>query len=240
MAKIYECNFRLTTGFYDHYDRIRPYAILDLFQETAGSHAESLKIGFKALYDQDIIWVLARNKFIIEKNLSVSANIKVKTWSHPNGRFEFIRDFEIYDEKNNLCVRGTSKWCLVNFKTMRIVPNTIARTDNDYYEYETIPGPLNKIEFVKDNSFSVADTHIVQVSDLDHNGHMNNARYAELFCNVLNLKQNEEIVSFETDYLQQLFLHDKIDLCLKKEQNEAILIGEKDHKICFVSRCKWK
>lgn len=240
MELVFECNFRLTTGSFDHYDKIRPYTVLDLFQEIAGTHAEMLNIGFKALYDQDIIWVLARNKYIVERSISVSSNIKVKTWPHPNGRFDFIRDYEIYDEKGNLCIRGTSKWCLVNIKTMRIVPTTYAIIEGEFYPHSAIPGPVEKISYEKDESFSIVDTHIVQASDLDHNGHMNNARYAELLINVLNLKKEEEIISVEMDYLQQLFLHDKIDLCLKRDEKEAILIGEKDNKACFVSRCKWK
>ncbi|MCH5179604.1 MAG: hypothetical protein J1F32_00080 [Erysipelotrichales bacterium] len=240
MELVIECSFRLTTGSFDHHDQIRPYAVLDLFQEVAGTHAEILNIGFQALYNQDIIWVLARNKYIVERAIPVSSNIKVKTWPHPNGRFDFIRDYEIYDEQGNLCIRGTSKWCLVNYKKMRIVPTTYAKIEGDFYHHEAIPGPVDKIPYEKDESFKLVDTHIVQVSDLDHNGHMNNAKYAELLINVLNLKKEEEIISVEFDYLEQLFLHDKIVLCLKRDEKEAILIGEKDHKACFVSRCKWK
>ena len=240
MALVIERSFRLTTGAFDHYDRIRPYTVLDLFQEVAGTHAEILNIGFKTLYDQDIIWVLARNKFIAEKKIPVSSTIVVKTWPHPNGRFDFVRDYEIYDEEGNLCIRGTSKWCLLNYKTMRIVPTTYAKIEGEFYPHIAIPGPVDKISYERDETFKMVSTHVVQVSDLDHNGHMNNARYAELLLNVLNLKQDEEITSVEMDYLKQLFLNDKINLCLKKDEKEAILIGEKNHEACFVSRCKWK
>lgn len=240
MKLIKEINFRLTTGAFDCYDRIRPYAIFDLFQEIAGIHAEEMNIGFQKLLSKDIIWVLARNKYTIEHQIKVSSVVTVKTWPHPYGHFDCVRDYEIYDESGNLCVRGSSKWCLVNINSMKIVPMTNANVEGEHYEKNTYDEHFSKIEFDQKSKCEIVGKHIVQMSDLDHNGHMNNAKYAELLCNVLELNEAQKIISVEMNYLKQLFLHDIITLKMIKKDHETILIGEKDETCCFVCRCQWQ
>ncbi len=60
-------------------------------------------------------------------------------------------------------------------------------------------------------------------SKVDHNGHMNNAYYAEFIVNALRLKSNEVIKNFEIDYLKEVLIDDEI-LIRSIRNNKEILV----------------
>jgi len=59
----FERKYYLRTSDYDSRLKLSPAAILDLFQDAAGTHAEELGIGFEAMLARKLIWVVARIRF---------------------------------------------------------------------------------------------------------------------------------------------------------------------------------
>lgn len=64
----------------DEHDHIRPAALLDLFQQLAGEHAETLGVGFDALYRQGRLWVVSRIKAVIENKPALYETVTAETW----------------------------------------------------------------------------------------------------------------------------------------------------------------
>ena len=46
MKKLWQREYTLRAGDFDKFDRIKPSAVLDLFQDVAGQHAEEIGVGF--------------------------------------------------------------------------------------------------------------------------------------------------------------------------------------------------
>ena len=117
---VFEKEFELRISDFDCFDKIKPSVILDFFQDVAGEHADILSVGFNDLIKKDLIWVLVRTKYEVIKEPTLYSKIKVRTWPHPKGRIDFDRDYLILDENNNVLIKGTSKWVIVNYKTRRL------------------------------------------------------------------------------------------------------------------------
>ena len=120
--------FRLTVGDLDRYDRLTCYSISNLFQEIASLHAEELGVGYEVMKEKGLAWIVARNKITIVNSQNVSKVVTVHTWPHPNGRFDFERDYVMYNENNEV---------IANYGGNGVNVNTSANDDKAQW----IPSP---------------------------------------------------------------------------------------------------
>lgn len=208
--------FRLRTNDFNCYDELTPSAILDLFQDLAGKHADQLKIGYEDMLKKNLIWVVIRTKFEIIQSTKLYSSVEVSTWPKQKGRADFDREYEIRDLEGNILVKGISKWVVVNHQTRRIQHSRNIEYPCEINPKENFPGSFDKIE-----DFDITDCVCYEsqtsFSDLDHNGHVNNSKYAVFIMNALSLPSNQKICSFEINYLKELAPNSKIRMFLKKE-----------------------
>lgn len=121
-------------------------------------------------------------------------------------KFYAYRDFEVYDDENNLCIIATSKWLLVNNQTgkiARVDPKMAAK-----YESETEKSvfPEKEISKLKEpEGLEKTLEYVVQRKDIDVIGHMHNLYYLNLAYEGLP----EEV--YQKDHLM------KLELCTKKK-----------------------
>ena len=65
MKKIYENEYILRMSDFDKYNRIKPSAVLELFQDVAGQHANEIGVGYDEMMQRSYFWVIVRIKFKI-------------------------------------------------------------------------------------------------------------------------------------------------------------------------------
>lgn len=229
---IYKEQYRLVTGNFDSYDRIRPDSIFDYFQVGAGAHAVNLQLGYDDLLQQNKIWVLLRSKFIIIKYPKVNDLIKVITWPLPKQRIEYERQYQIVDENDEILIKGTSIWCLVDTNT-RMISRFPLLYPGDFYNEDNFSEPYDKLPTFDLSEFVFSYQHQVRFSDLDHNRHMNNARYSELIINSLDLSDEKVISEVDINFINETKQGDMIRVYKKKNNNHYFLIGFKDDLITF-------
>ena len=61
--QIYSETFRTRESDFDVNGNIKPSAVLDFFQEIAGTHANLLGLGFDDLIENDLLWAIVKVKF---------------------------------------------------------------------------------------------------------------------------------------------------------------------------------
>jgi medium-chain acyl-[acyl-carrier-protein] hydrolase len=93
--------------------------ICNYLQEAAGNHAEKLGVAIDHLFKLNMTWVLSRLHVHFLRFPFWREKIHLETWpSGKKGRFA-TRDFLIYDHNNNVIVRGTSSWMILDLKALR-------------------------------------------------------------------------------------------------------------------------
>ena len=95
-------------------------------------------------------------------------------------KFYTYRDFEMFDEQNNICAIGTSKWTLVNIDTGKL--EKLGDEVFEKYQIETKcvfgDDELDKLKELDD--FSSEIEYKVSRRDIDINEHMHNLYYLDL------------------------------------------------------------
>lgn len=156
-------------------------AILEYLENIAGHHADSLGYGLNTMDETDLTWVLLEWKIKVLKRIQYGQNLTLHTWSRSIERCYGNRDFEIYDENNELCVIATSKWLLLDVKK-----GSIAKAD--YEMIQKYDSEHNKAVFENEKFDKIGIPEIfksnfkykVNRKDIDVIGHMHNIYYLDL------------------------------------------------------------
>ena len=217
-------DFYLRASDFDRYDKITPRAILELFQDVAGNHAENMGIGFDSLIKNNLIWVIVRTKFTILKPLKRYSTVTVKTWPLKPQRFIFRREYLIIDDSGDIAVRGTADWMIIDSNTRSLTSANAVYPENAVYIEElALDEKLKKIKEI-DGETSTLNV-ISGYNDIDLNGHVNNTKYADFAINAIN-PQNKEIVSFQIDYLKEVLNGEEIKLTAVSSDDKTVVKGE--------------
>ena len=217
-------DFYLRAADFDRYERVTPRTILELFQDIAGNHAENMGIGFNALLSKDLLWVIARTKFVVEKQIPRYTTVKVKTWPLAPQRLIFRRESLIFDQSGDIAVRGSTDWMIINRVTRTLVPGAyLFPQDEKYSEELAIDERLRKIKDIEgETSFFEVTPHY---TDIDLNGHVNNTRYADFAINAIN-PENKPIKSFQADYHKEVMSGEKLKLTVISNNDKHVVKGE--------------
>lgn len=232
----FETKITLFNSYFDYNNKLKPFSILSIFQDVAAHHAETLGVGFEPMFKKKLYWVLSRVKYDIIKQPQIGETVIVLTWPHVKGRIDFDRDYLITDEKGNIFIKGTSKWCVINTKT-----RSLAKTDDVNYNGEYCLDVNYEEKFTKTLTHDVINLkpalqHCVVFSDLDHNEHMNNTNYTNLVQNVVF---NKQFTHFQINYINECKLNDIINVFhIKTDNDSAYVSGYVDNTLVFSAEVK--
>lgn len=230
MKLVYEEKIKLRTEDFDYKDIIKPSAILNLFQDIAGIHATNIGLGFKATFDLGLYWILVRTYYEVYQDLKPLTEIKLITFPHQKGKIDCDREYIIKDLDDNILVRGISKWVVIDISTRKL-----HRTDNVIFpngEYEKPYFDTIKKHQIPDTKFEKVYTYKVMKSDIDHNGHTNNAIYADIIYEVLD---DINIKKFYIDYIKETKKDDVINIYKYELDDNLYFIGYKDDEKIFTA-----
>ncbi len=202
--------------------------LCNLLQLTAGKHAELGGISFKDMMPFDQTWVLSRMLVEVTKLPKWNDTVVVKTWINSLENSRSIRCLEMYlnDEKIVGC---ETLWAILNTKTRR--PDTLA-VEHEHFEKFPIKATEKNVDRVNLNDVNTTIfEREVHLSDLDVVNHVNNVKYLEWCLNLINPKDvlNQNISSFEMNFLKELSLYDKAEI--KRFENSFAIT--KEDKVCF-------
>ena len=185
--------------FYQHQQRIdsrdvdgqahcRPSALLGHLQEAATLAAEEGGFGrVRLLEEHRAFWMLARMWFELKRPLLWGEETAIRTW-HRGGKGALMyRDFDILVD-GEMVGQAVSAWVLADLGSHRLlrlsaIPFLEGTDGGDLCKEKT----LSKIKLPPD--MQEAERRRMRYSDTDINGHVNNTRYADFACDVLELER---------------------------------------------------
>ena len=236
MAPQLELEYRLRWMDFDKYDRLQPFALFDIFQDVATMQAEEMGIGRDAMLAEGVFWVIIRQKYEVVREPGHYQAVRVKTWPHTPSRFSFLRDFFVCDEEGELLIKATSEWVLLDAATRKFA--SVA----DHYD-------ASASEFVADRaferkprrvlSFDEGNRPVVELlprySDIDLNGHVNNASYLHYVIDALNPGAEGSIKSLQLDYRYEVLPDEPIAMHTLVEGESVRLKGVRsDGQVAFL------
>lgn len=235
MAVMYkEQCFSVHTMHCDFQDKIRPSAVLDFFQDMAGTHADELGAGFEAVRSLGYIWVVLYEQFeVVSKTPSFGDSVLVKTWPKPRGRLEFEREYEICSADGTPAIRGISNWALVDIRRRTVARAEDVDFNGEYYDKTSYPQKQKRKLNLQPQGYDAEICHTVVLSDLDHNLHLNNAKYLDIIYNMNTLESYRPWKKVEIAFIREARLNDKITVRHWKEDERDCYQGFVGDTPCF-------
>ena len=152
---------------------------MDLAQEAAGQHAVYLGFGYDDLIATNTAWILSRVHVEFVDAPKWRENITLRTWHKGLNRLFFLRDFILTDDEGRERVKATTSWLVLNLETRRLVRDPKLMEEGTVCLENVIETPADKVVMPKDAEPQYVMDHHVAYSDVDMNGHTNNAMYMQ-------------------------------------------------------------
>ena len=164
--KSYECNRDGT---------LRLLTLMNIFQDTADTHASNLGIGIEHCLAHGLAWVGSNYQVAIDRMPSWHEKVTVISWPAVEKKLGAVRDFVIQDAQGTPIIRASIQWVLIDFAKKR----PVALRDNlpmyKVIDERSLETDFPRLPEPERTDFSAVFK--VRYDDIDVNHHVNNAVY---------------------------------------------------------------
>lgn len=239
-----ECDYQIFTHDSDAFGLWRADAAFRLMQELGGAHSTAL--GFsraRMLESTGCIWMLARVQLLIHRYPKLSDTLHAKTWYGPPGRTTYPRYISVQDKAEEEVAALSTSWIVVDMEQRRIqLPAKVGLVFPPALTIQpTIPEPA-RIRLRKPGTATVSYRTPVY-SDLDVNGHVNNANYVSWILDVfpMDWHARHRVRSLCIGYLAEARPGQCVELALYQEGLLFELLGtdKQDGRTLFEASGEW-
>ena len=170
----------------DAFWRLKPASFMNFAQEAAGRHAVYLGFGYDDLIKSNTAWILSRVHVEFIDTPKWREDITLTTWHKGLNRLFFLRDFILTDGQGRARVKATTSWLVLNLQTRRLVRDPKLIEEGTVCTDNVTEAPADKVVMPKDIEPEFVMEHKVAYSDIDTNGHTNNAMYMQWAMDALD------------------------------------------------------
>ena len=220
-VKSYEC---------DRNGTLRLLTLMNIFQDTADTHASLLGVGIEHCLAHGLAWVGSNYQIEIERMPAWHEKITVESWPAAEKKLGAVRDFVINDAAGTEIVCASSQWILIDAAKKR--PLALRENLPQYY---TVAGRSMDEEFnARLPEAEREDYRIgfnVRFDDIDLNNHVNNAVYPLWASEAVpgDFRQSRRIAELEVAFKKECRFGEKVEVAT--ELNGA----ETRHRISAVA-----
>ncbi len=209
-AMIWKEHYKIHSQYTDRNCRMTLPSMAQLFQDSAEAHTNAVASDYFAMLEDGTAWVLSRICYEILQYPTLYQDCEVHTWSRGVEGVFALRDFEFYNAENQLLVRGTSKWVVIDINSRRL----LRMGDRFMHGYEpvakrAIDYDLGKMAVCPD--LQTVNTLEVPFSAIDKAQHVNNSLYLRwIYDNVEPEDLGKPVKFIEINYIHETQLGEQI------------------------------
>ena len=197
-----------------------PETILSLFQEAAHACLDQMGVDRKKLYEKKNLLVILESTYTLDHP---SAEISASASLDGFNPFLMTFAFSLADSLDTVVGSGRAVWALMDAQSRRILPTSalgIPVTGCPMLQ------TMHLLQDLTEETIVYADRSL-----LDHNGHVNNARYTRWFPD-----EGNRITSLKIQYRKEILPDQEVLIRWGRKQNIIECCGSVNGSICFESR----
>ncbi|MBP3944118.1 hypothetical protein J5U18_11240 [Sphingobacteriaceae bacterium WQ 2009] len=207
--------------------------ISNLFQITAGEHAEALDFSFQTMLTFNQAWVMSRMRIELNKLPKLGDQVELTTWIQDFDGARSTRNFTI-SKDGVTYISGSSYWAVINFK-LRKSENLAINTDHVklFPSHQATAFPVDKLNIFQ--ACETVDSHRVRLSDLDVVRHVNNVKYVDWCLDQLDIEDvlQKPIASIAMNFLRELTYDDIAEIQHQQQENVHFMRIQRTGKVAF-------
>ena len=204
-------NYEIKFYEVDCKNKLKETVLLNFMQDIAAEDAENLGFGYSAIKNRNIGWFLTKYHIKFYKPLINDGLIKIKSESKGLMKINFIRDFDLYNSKDEKIGEATSSWILADLATGGVLKSE----DVFPNQFENIDRACLKSTFPKiplPSVISYTKEFTALYNDIDINSHVNNSKYIGWAHDTIpfDILKNTVTKELEIQYKQQVKYGEKV------------------------------
>lgn len=227
----------------DKHHKLSLFELLRTVTDAAVEDFNQRVMSYDVLTDNNLGILVSRQAFRFHKMPIGNQKITIKTWEEKPEALQFVRAYEIYDtETKEPLVSGISTWLLVDLtkrRIMRIKDFNLRQEPDIQTEHDC----LKAEKIVLPEQLVTLTTRPIWYSDIDGNGHMNNARYGAFVIDSLPPEyQQKEFTDFRINYNKEAIQGESIEICgaFDDSNKKITIVGKQNNSTCFEAELFWK
>ena len=202
--------YDVNTIVVDRHKRLGLVGLLNLLQDAAWLHARHLGWGYEELIKQRTIWVLARQKLVMQAWPQWGDAAVIRTWPRGTAGALATHDFEILVDDRRLG-ECTTSWLILDMDSRK--PKKLDRAAFEEMRRKEGYLAIDAGKIALRSDLAPVETYRVHYSDLDVNGHVNNTRYAQWIVDSLTAEeQARDIAEYEINFLAEARVGDAVTI----------------------------
>ena len=215
-------------------NKLTNYGILAFLEDIAGIHSDNVGYGVKDVAENKKAWILMDWKLKVIKRARFGEKLIVKTWAKTMNKPQFYtyRDFEVYNEKDELIAIATSKWVFLDIEKERISKIDLEVLKLYNPDDKCVFG-IEEIEKINiPNSFDAVTEYKVNRFDIDVNNHMHNLNYLNLAYEALpeEVYNTQEFNNVRITYKHQIRLGENVKCFYSNLNGDYIIVIKSEDK----------
>ncbi len=202
--------------------RLKPTAFMNLAQDLAEKSATSLGFGYADLIKYNTAWILSRFRVIFTDTPKWKDEVTMQTWHKGLDRLFYLRDFIITDKEGRERVKATTSWLILDLGTRKMVRHPHMDDEGTVCHDNVIETPADKVRMPRGADPELVRVHEVSYSDIDNNGHTNNAMYMQWSMNSVGyeITSVRPVKEFTINFNHETKIGDKVSIYRVIEERE--------------------
>ncbi len=211
---------------------LRMSVLMRWLQEISVAHTEALGAGRAKTLDKGALWVVCRVRVEVEKLPCYDDEITLTSWAGDTMRVLFPRYYAMTDKSGNSLVKASAVWLLMDEKKRKMV-------FPENYDV-VVPGVKTGDEIPLSFGVSLPEQEQskrfkVAYSQVDINGHMNNAKYLDCMDDVLgkDFLETHAVKNLEIEFKSEIKYGSSVNLKYTLASDALAMIGFVKKRPCF-------
>lgn len=232
---LWEESHRVFASDTDFQGRGKLSYLLDLMQRAADSAVAAMGVPLEQLLEHGMGWMMTMLELEVWRSPKAGEELVVRTWSKGTKGPLWQRDYRIISETGEELVRARTLWVLVDIQKRKMLrPQALPVQVQHYTEESAGEMPVRR-PAPEHLDWTEETVYLVRYSGLDHYGHLNNARYADLVCDTLPMEvfESREVRRFHIAYLNEAKGGAGVRVRYAAEASAFWFKGDTDHKAIF-------
>ena len=213
--------------------------MIGAMQEAGEAHCEENGLGVRAMRGQNLAWVVTRAHLRVEYAPRMAETVTVRTWPKPPKHAFFPRYYQLLVD-GRPAVSASMLYAQLDLSSRRMAGPWLGGNGELTCELPPplpLPGTLPVVDAPAETV-----TRVARYSDLDINGHVNNARYVDWFCDCFPMEHHRawRLCDALIHYDREILPDEPVALALRRGDAVSVLKGSYGGQSCFAMSGAWE
>ncbi|MBP5551652.1 MAG: hypothetical protein J6X93_06355 [Bacilli bacterium] len=179
MDKItYNEKYYVKSSEVDISQELKPSSLLKILQDLATEGSKIVDAGTDKTLDKGYLWVFSKLDLSINRMPRYQETINLSTYPNEMMHFIYPRTYLFKDLNDNLLIKATSIWCLIDAKTRKVL------LPSETGIGVASPIKADPISRIEKKEVELKESRTVKYTDIDLNKHLNNTKYLDYICDL--------------------------------------------------------